>query len=59
MFVTADKKTLVGNADADASYPEADPDAFLNLSTYNDYTEADLCIKMMYLCCNYIFYLSF
>ena len=41
---------LAGYADPDASYPDADPDA-LNLNTGYADTDADLCIRIMSLCC--------
>ena len=40
---------LTGNADADASYPDADPDAHKFLNT--GYADADLGMRIMSLCC--------
>ena len=42
---------LAGYADSDSSYPHADPDMLLNLNTGYADTDADLCIKIMSLCC--------
>lgn len=43
---------FAGNADTDASYPDADPDA----SKYDYiYTDTDLCVRIMSLCYNHVF----
>ena len=42
---------LAGNVDADASYPDADPDA--NLKTSYADADTDLCIRIMSLYCVY------
>ena len=43
------EEMFAGYADHDASFPDAEPDATLNTG-YAD-TDADLCIRIMILCC--------
>lgn len=50
MSVNANEKMLADNADTDASYLMLIP-MLLYLNTYYDDADADLCIKIMYLCC--------
>ena len=45
----ANKEMLTGNADADASYPDSDPDASKLFNT--GYADADLCMRIMSLWC--------
>ena len=40
---------LTGNADADASYPDSDPDASKLFNT--GYADADFCMRIMSLWC--------
>ena len=47
----ANKEMLTGNADADASYPDADPDAHKFFNTGYADSDADLCMRIMSLCC--------
>ena len=46
MSVNANEEMLAGYADPDAGYPDAYP----NVTWYAD-TDADLCIRIMFLCC--------
>ena len=53
MSVNAYEEMLVGYDDPDAGYPDADPDVIYLNTDYTD-TDADLCIRVMSLCCMYI-----
>ena len=48
MPMNANEKLLAGYPDPDAGYPDADPYATI-LNT--GYADADLCIRIMSLCC--------
>ena len=51
MWLNANEEIFAGYADPGASYPDADPDAILNLNTGYADTDAYLCIRIMSLCC--------
>ena len=48
MPMNVNEEMLAGNADVDASYPDANPDA-----TYfnTGYSDTDICIRIMFLYC--------
>ena len=59
MSLNANEEMLAGYADPDASYPDAAPDAILlNLNTGYADTDADLCIRIMSLCCTICLYMT-
>ena len=49
MPMNANEEMFAGYADPDASFPDAEPNATL-ITCYAD-TDADLCIRIMFLCC--------
>ena len=51
MSLNANEEMLAGNADPDASYPDADP-RLLNLNAGYADADTDLCIRIMSLYCN-------
>lgn len=55
MSVKADEEMLAGYADRDACYPCYQTLMLLNLNAGYTDNDADLCIKMMSLCCIIIF----